>query len=860
LGRQRGNRVKRLVVDKPIAGNFFHNTNLTIEAVPEPGYRFTGWQGISTNTPVLSILLSSDTTLTALFEPNNASIIPPVIDRDTVLAANLSPWYAIENVTVHAGAKLTIEAGCELFMTDKVSVYVHGGLNIGGTPERPVSIMPDPSAKARWPHYNRQPRWGVIAAIDAADSVVIKHAQISGSGFGNDRNKLFATITSLNSNTSIEHTSITDNIQSFYSEQGSVYIGHSAFRMTNTGDLINIKYTDKALVEYCDLMGNTAIDTDAIDYDGVTGGIIRHNRIYGFWGSNSDGIDLGEGARDVLIEGNIIYGISDKGISIGQGSTATIRRNLIFGSDMGIAVKDSFSSVLIDQNTFYANNYSIACYEKNSGRGGGYAAVKNSILAGSVIAPLLSDQLSSIDVSYSMSDSKALPGTGNLLADPLFVNPFAGNFELQPNSPCINAGDPFSERDPDNTRADMGAYYTHLTGSDQNVFINEINYHPAENFNTGSWIELYNASSNTVSIEGWQIINGSKRYVFKSAKELMTGEYLVICENIELFTHLHPDVNNAMGNLGFALNNDAGNLYLMDAANNMIHSLMYNNKQPLASLTSGKGASLELEQSAGRISWFARGSYVLGGTPGEPNSSPPNYNGLYINELMASNKNTIADEHGDFDDWFEIYNNNDYPVNIGGIYFSDNLTNPAKWQVPLNHPELTTIGPKSFLLIWADNEPHQGPMHSTFKLSADGEELGMFQQIDNHFHVIDQLVFGQTNNTQSYGRYPDGGNNLDIMHPTPGGSNWKTGVKSPQRSMLTVYPNPFDQLVTFNIESLSKPVNINIYNLHGNIVWQSNNNTENHVIIMRDKLQKGVYLYRAIASDGQQYSGKIGVY
>ena len=30
---------------------------------------------------------------------------------------------------------------------------------------------------------------------------------------------------------------------------------------------------------------------------------------------------------------------------------------------------------------------------------------------------------------------------------------------LQPNSPCIDAGDPNSELDPDGTRADMGAFY-----------------------------------------------------------------------------------------------------------------------------------------------------------------------------------------------------------------------------------------------------------------------------------------------------------------------------------------------------------------------------------------------------------------
>jgi hypothetical protein len=46
-------------------------------------------------------------------------------------------------------------------------------------------------------------------------------------------------------------------------------------------------------------------------------------------------------------------------------------------------------------------------------------------------------------------------GEGNILNNPLWEP----NYELQPNSPCIDAGDPSSPLDPDGTRADIGAYY-----------------------------------------------------------------------------------------------------------------------------------------------------------------------------------------------------------------------------------------------------------------------------------------------------------------------------------------------------------------------------------------------------------------
>ena len=61
-------------------------------------------------------------------------------------------------------------------------------------------------------------------------------------------------------------------------------------------------------------------------------------------------------------------------------------------------------------------------------------------------------------------------GEGNIDADPLFADPDNGDFHLtwenwrdedETRSPCIDAGDPDRELDPENTRADMGTYYWH---------------------------------------------------------------------------------------------------------------------------------------------------------------------------------------------------------------------------------------------------------------------------------------------------------------------------------------------------------------------------------------------------------------
>jgi hypothetical protein len=62
-----------------------------------------------------------------------------------------------------------------------------------------------------------------------------------------------------------------------------------------------------------------------------------------------------------------------------------------------------------------------------------------------------------IDRTNSNGDS--CDAYGNLFLDPMFVDTAAGDYHLLAGSPCIDAGDPNSPRDPDSTVADIGAYY-----------------------------------------------------------------------------------------------------------------------------------------------------------------------------------------------------------------------------------------------------------------------------------------------------------------------------------------------------------------------------------------------------------------
>jgi len=160
-------------------------------------------------------------------------------------------------------------------------------------------------------------------------------------------------------------------------------------------------------------------------------------------------------------------------------------------------------------------------------------------------------------------------------------------------------------------------------------------------------------------------------------------------------------------------------------------------------------------------------NWLTGGTPT-----------LAINEFMARNTRTIRDPDdpdGSFDDWIEIHNYGSEAIDIGGFYLSDDADDPAGARIPSNAPQTTTIAAGGYLLIWADNETGQGPLHVNFALSAGGEDVALF---DGDHRLIDSVSFGPQNPDESYGRLPNGTGPWRLFgSPTPGSANLAEPVR-----------------------------------------------------------------------------------
>ncbi|MFD1144614.1 lamin tail domain-containing protein [Larkinella insperata] len=273
------------------------------------------------------------------------------------------------------------------------------------------------------------------------------------------------------------------------------------------------------------------------------------------------------------------------------------------------------------------------------------------------------------------------------------------------------------------------------------------------------WIEVYNNNTEAVDIGGMYLSNTYSNPTLSKIPATNPAQTTIPAKG---FLTLWADGQPAQGvlHLGFTLNNSGGQLALTDIIG------------PDVSFSDSVSYGAQTANvSRGRFPDAAKqGRFFASPTPGAANLLPPLSN-LYINEFMASNSKT-PDEFGEFDDWIEIYNGGTEAVDLGGLYVTDDLTNPAKFQIPTTNPAQTTVPPKGFLLLWADDQATQGVRHVGLKLSAGGEQIGLYQPNGTGVILLDSYTFGAQTTDVSSGRQQDGGPNfVTFTSPTPGVSN-----------------------------------------------------------------------------------------
>ena len=166
-------------------------------------------------------------------------------------------------------------------------------------------------------------------------------------------------------------------------------------------DTLHVIYSDNVLIDGIDIRN---ANSDAVDIDistGVrfTGGIIE--------GSGNDGIDLM--SSNASIEGVILSGNKDKGISVGEATEVVVKGSRIEFNQIGIESKDGSVARAID-TTFAGNVTQLNANMKNWRYGsGGQLDVRDSVFTGNNNV-IKADKKSTIRVADSQMTPLVGPG------------------------------------------------------------------------------------------------------------------------------------------------------------------------------------------------------------------------------------------------------------------------------------------------------------------------------------------------------------------------------------------------------------------------------------------------------------------
>ena len=138
-----------------------------------------------------------------------------------------------------------------------------------------------------------------------------------------------------------------------------------------------------------------------------------------------------------------------------------------------------------------------------------------------------------------------------------------------------------------------------------------------------------------------------------------------------------------------------------------------------------------------------------------------------INEVSAGNS-IYVNEYFEREDWVELYNTTSETIDLAGMYLSDNIKKPTKYQFEAGVVN-TVIEPHGYRVVWCDKTEAKNQLHTSFKL-ANEDSYVVLTAADKSW--ADTLQYCAHEGDVTVGRYPDGGRDLFVMYtPTIGKSN-----------------------------------------------------------------------------------------
>ena len=383
-----------------------------------------------------------------------------------------------------------------------------------------------------------------------------------------------------------------------------------------------------------------------------------------------------------------------------------------------------------------------------------------------------------------------LSGTAPVYAETLYINgqPYAVDYPsltawelrvwLQPGTNVLEV----SGYDHAGTLVGNDTITVTYTGPeipvDGKLVISEIMYKPAEPY--AAYVELHNLSAQTLSLGGLRIegIDAEIGY----GRMIVPQGYAVIAGNLAGYQCAYTNAEAVVAEFKGTLDNGGETLRLLRPVSSNewleLDRVTYDDDAPWPALANGGGASLQLIDATrdnNRVANWAVAPERLF-TPGGANAvsaTLPALPLLWLNEVMSTNSplSRITDSAGDYDPWVELYNAGTAALDLGadGFYLSNSYTNLTAWAFPAG----AVLASGQRLLVWADGEPGEGVLHTSFRLNSATGSVVLAWVKDGRTLVVDAVEYGFLNGVTSYGSQPEGApfSRQLFQVPTPGVQN-----------------------------------------------------------------------------------------
>lgn len=237
-----------------------------------------------------------------------------------------------------------------------------------------------------------------------------------------------------------------------------------------------------------------------------------------------------------------------------------------------------------------------------------------------------------------------------------------------------------------------------------------------------------------------------------------------------------------------------------------------------------------------------------------------------INEISAAN-DIFVNEYGKKNDWVELYNTTDEPIDVEGMFLSNDTNNLRLYTLTKGETAANTIIPaRGYMVVWCDKLETSHDLHTPFKLAAAGGTVAI-TAADRTW--TDSICYPAHDGYSTIGRYADGAQSIyNLTTPTIGKANIMTSYAnkiaeqtSGITTLLATATNGISLRMAagnFIVRTEAPVVKIEVYTLSGQKITEATVNTANGIgTLAANTLPQGCYIAKATDSNGMTATTKV---